>query len=70
MYLIGTNSSYVTHDCGKSYKSFNDNKLFGFRFNKMTKDQILAFSEKKCNNTEKSCRETYKRQLWATTNGG
>lgn len=61
LYLVGVNSSYVTHDCGRSYRKFNDSKLFGFKFNKMAKDQILAFAEKKCNVTLKSCRESYKR---------
>lgn len=48
MYFIGFNASFITTDCGRTYKKFTDNKLFGFRFNKMNTNQILAFSEKKC----------------------
>ncbi|CAD8138729.1 unnamed protein product [Paramecium octaurelia] len=70
MYFIGYNQSFISQDCGRTYRTFNDNRLYGFRFNKLNKDQILAFQEKKCNKTDKSCKEQYKRELWVTNNGG
>ncbi|KAM3138353.1 hypothetical protein pb186bvf_009629 [Paramecium bursaria] len=69
LYLLGT-PSFQTTDCGKTYRLFNDNKLFGYKFNKMDKNQILAFQDKKCDRTLKNCKELYKKSLLVTLDGG
>lgn len=45
--------------------------MYGYRLNKMDKDQIIAFQEKNCNKTvDKLCKDQYKREMYVTLDGG
>ena len=46
-------------NCGKSYSPFNHlKKMFGFRYNKMDKNLMMGFIDKKCNKQhERLCRD-------------
>ena len=73
LYLVGQGGhSFRTEDCGRTFTAFNHSKkMYGYRLNKMNKDQILAFQERSCNkSSDKLCRDQYKRDMYVTLDGG
>ena len=63
--------SFRSKDCGRSYQVFHHTEgLYDFKLNKMDGRWIMAFKDKPCGKQDPNCRESYKKGIYVTHDGG
>ena len=72
IYLFGSSTvSFRSLDCGRTYEIFkHDDGLYDFKLNKMDHKWIMAFKDKPCGKKDTNCRESYKKGMYVTRDGG